>query len=72
MRLQLALVAAAAVTAVVVAAAARTNQLLDIPLQQEMPSRQPSALVVQVVSGVELHPLQVARVRFQRTDHFLQ
>ena len=72
MRLQLAVAVAVVLTAGLVVAAARTNQLLVIPLQREMPSQQPSVLVVQLESGVELHPPQVAPVHSQRTDHFSQ
>ena len=71
MRLLWELVVAAVATVVAEVAVARTNQLLDIPLLQLTRFQSPLEVVELVESGVELHPLQAARVRFPRTDHFL-
>jgi hypothetical protein len=54
------------------AAVALINQSLDIPLLLVMQSTPVLALAVQLESGVELHPPQVAPVHSQRTDHFSQ
>lgn len=70
MRLLLELVEAAAATVVAEVAVALTNQLLDIPLPQLTRFQSPLEVVELVESGVELHPPQAARVRFQRTDLF--
>jgi hypothetical protein len=72
MRLLLALEAEAEATVVAEVAAALTNQLLDIPLPQLIRFQSPLEVVELVESGVELHLLQAARVRFPRMDHFLQ
>jgi hypothetical protein len=70
MRLLLELVEEEEATEVAEVAAARTNQLLDIPLPQLIRFQSPLEVVEPVESGVELHPLPVVQVRFQRTDLF--
>jgi hypothetical protein len=70
MRLLLELVEEEAATEVAEVAAALTNQLLDIPLPQLIRFQSPLEVVEPVESGVELHPLPVVQVRFQRTDLF--